>query len=201
MNSGIKLYDMELSGNCYKIRLFCGLLGLEYQSIAIDLRLGQHREPDFLKLNPRAQIPVLDDNGTIIWDSSAILVYLAQKYADPVWLPIAALPNLMQWLAVSENELLYGLARARAVKLFNRPWNLVECQALGVVGLTVLERHLQHQNWLVGEKPTIADIACYPYVALAHQGDIDLDEQPGIQNWLVRIKVLSGFVSMPGIRI
>ncbi len=201
MEQIIKLYDMELSGNCYKVRLFCGLLGLQYQSIVVNLFQGEHKQPAFLKINPRGQVPVLDDNGTLIWDSAAILVYLSRKYAGQHWLPLEAeaLAKVMQWLAISENELLYGLARARAICLFNRPWDLAECQALGKTGLAVLERHLQHNAWLATDHPTIADVACYPYVALAPEGDVSLDDLPNVQGWLGRIQGLPGYAAMPGI--
>lgn len=197
----VKLYDMELSGNCYKIRLLCALLGLSYESVPVDLMKGEHKKPDFLALNPRGQVPVLEDDGTVLWDSMAILVYLARKYADDCWLPAEAesLATVMQWLAVSENEILYGLARARAVTRFHRPWDLAQCQALGRIGLEVMERHLQHQPWLAGDHPTIADIACYPYVALAPEGGVSLDEYPHIHQWIARIQALPGYVSMPGL--
>jgi len=202
MSNPIKLYDMELSGNCYKIRLFCGLLGLPYQSIPVNLFQLEHKQAAYLQINPRGQLPAIDDNGTVIWDSSAILVYLARKYGDESWLGLQpeALANIMQWLALAENELLYGLARARATLLFKRPWNLAECQALGKQGLAVLEQHLQKNNWLAAEHPTIADVACYPYVALAPEGGLPLDELPNIQAWLARIQSLSGYIDMPGIK-
>lgn len=114
----MKLYDMELSGNCYKIRLLCGLLGIDYERVPVDLMQGQHKSEDFLRLNPRGQIPVLEDAGVLIWDSSAILLYLARQYGGEQWLPLAAKPmaEVMQWLSLAQNELLYGLARARAAK-------------------------------------------------------------------------------------
>ena len=85
----------------------------------------------FKRLNPRGQIPVLEDDGTVIWDSMAILVYLARRYGSDNWLPSDPLGEVrvMQWLAVSENELLYGWARARSVLLFGRDFDLAQCQA------------------------------------------------------------------------
>ncbi|MDD4915574.1 MAG: glutathione S-transferase family protein [Methylococcales bacterium] len=203
IGSPIRLYDMELSGNCYKIRLFCGLLNLKYQIIPVNLFKAEHKQPAFLQINPRGQIPVLDDNGRLIWDSAAILVYLARKYADEQWLPLAAesMAETMQWLAMAENELLYGLARARAAVLFNRPWNLAECQALGGAGLTVLEQQLQKHDWLAVGRATIADVACYPYVVLAPEGGVSLDGLPHVQAWIARIQALPGYVGMPGIQI
>lgn len=198
----MKLYDMELSGNCYKIRLFCALLGLTYESIPVNLVGGQHKEADFLALNPRGQVPVLDDAGTVIWDSMAILVYLAKKYGDEQWLPTEAEPmaRVMQWLAVSENEILYGLARARAVVRFNRPWDLAACQEMGNSGLACMERHLQRSHWLAAGHPTVADIACYPYVALAPEGGVALDGRPCVEKWIARMQALPGYVEMPGLR-
>ncbi|GAB6048623.1 glutathione S-transferase [Methyloparacoccus murrellii] len=197
----MKLYDMELSGNCYKVRLFCSLLGVNCESIPVDLMQGEHREAAFLALNPRGQVPVLDDAGILVWDSMAILVYLARKHGGDRWLPLdaAAMASVMQWLAVSENEILYGLARARAITRFNRPWELAPCQALGRAGLAVMERHLGHQPWLATDRPTIADIACYPYVALAPEGGVALDEVPEVRQWIARICALPGYIGMPGL--
>jgi glutathione S-transferase len=197
----MKLYDMTLSGNCYKIRLFCALLNLEYASVPVDLLRRENKEQAFLKLNPRGQVPVLDDDGTVIWDSMAILVYLARKYGGEQWLPSAAEPlaMVMQWLALSENELLYGLARARAVNKFMRPWDIVPCRELGVQGLLVLENHLKSNEWLVDGRPTVADIACYPYVALAEEGDVSLHDFTHVRQWMARIQLLPGYISMPGL--
>ncbi|WP_133717864.1 glutathione S-transferase family protein [Methylocaldum gracile] len=197
----MKLYDMELSGNCYKIRLFCSLLGVSHESVPVDLMKGEHKQAAFLARNPRGQVPVLDDAGTVVWDSMAILVYLARKYAGERWLPTEAetMARVMQWLALSENEILYGLARARAVTKFNRPWNLAQCQELGRSGLGVMENHLEKNRWLAADHPTIADIACYPYVALAPEGGVVLDEFPHIGQWIARIRSLPGYVGMSGL--
>lgn len=197
----LKLYDMELSGNCYKVRLLCGLLGLECENVAVNLFKGEHKTPAFLQLNPRGQVPVLDDGGTVVWDSMAILVYLARKYGGENWLPgdAEALAEVMQWLALSENEILYGLARARAVKVFKRPWDLAQSQELGKAGLAVLETRLAGNAWLAGKGPTIADIACYPYVALAPEGGVPLDDYPQVRQWIARIQALPGYLGMPGL--
>jgi glutathione S-transferase len=107
--------------------------------------------------------------------------------------------EVMQWLAVAENELLFGLARARAVKRFGRPWDLAQCQAYGRDGLRVLEAHLGAREWLVGTGPTIADVACYPYVALAPEGEIPLDGYSSVSAWIGRVQALPGYVNMEGI--
>ena len=122
----MKLYDFERSGNCHKVRMLLSMLELQWESITVNSATGETRKPDFLAINPRGQIPVLDDDGLVIWDSMAILCYLARQYG-PEWLPMetVAFTRVMQWLAVSENELLYGLARARAALQFGRPLSLI----------------------------------------------------------------------------
>jgi len=197
----MKLYDFELSGNAYRIRLMLALLGLNYEPVALKLMQGEQREPAFLNLNPRGQVPTLDDDGTVVWDSLAILVYLARKHGGEKWLPLdaAGMAEVMQWLAVMENEVLYGLARARVICKFKRPGNLEEAQLLGRKGLDVLEQRLATHPWLALDRVTIADIGCFPYVALAPEGEIPLETYPRVRNWIERIKALPGFVGMPGI--
>ena len=107
--------------------------------------------------------------------------------------------GVMQWLAVMENEVLYGLARARVICKFKRPGNLEDAQLLGRKGLDVMERRLASHPWLALDRVTIADIGCFPYVALAPEGEIPLDDYRAIRSWIERIKALPGFVGMPGI--
>jgi glutathione S-transferase len=194
----LKLYSHPISGNAYKVRLLLALLRLEYELVNVDLLAGENLTPAFKQLNPRGQVPVLADGDTVIWDSMAILLYLARRYGNGDWLPmdVVAEAQVMQWLAVSENELLYGLARARATLLLKRPFNLEQCQTEGKAGLAVMEQQLAGHEWLVTGRPTIADIACYPYVLLAPAGEISLDDYPHVRQWLARVEALPGWVPM-----
>ena len=199
----MKLYDREVSGNSYKVRLFLALLNLKYESVSINTAAGEQKQSWYLKINPRGQIPALETDGKHIWDSTAILVYLARRYGGEAWLPLDAdgMAEVVQWLAMAQNEILYGLARARAILLFSRKADLNEAQAAGKNALKVLEQHLEHRDWLALGRPTIADVACYPYVALAEQGQITLDPYPAVLSWMKRIQSLPGFVGMPGLRL
>ncbi|MEJ2455910.1 MAG: glutathione S-transferase family protein [Candidatus Thiodiazotropha sp.] len=194
----LKLYDMDRSGNCYKVRLLLSMLGLDYQRLTVDILAGESLTPEFKRLNPRGQVPVLVDGETVIWDSMAILVYLARRYGDSDWLPEDALgeARVMQWLAVSENELLYGLARARAKILFDRPYDLAQCHRDAEPGLQAMQQRLAAAPWLAAERPTIADIACYPYVSLAGEGHFPLEPYPAVTAWLERLQQLPGWVPM-----
>ena len=197
----MKLYDLDISGNCYRVRLFLALLGIKHELVPVNLMKGEHRQAQFLRLNPRGQLPVLEDEGTVIWDSMAILVYLARKYGGERWLPVeaVAMAEVAQWLGVMQNETLYGLSRARLICKFKFPGHLEEAQALGRKGLDVLEQRLASRDWLAVDHVTIAAVGCFPYVALAPEGQIELAAYPGVQRWIDRIKTLPGFIGMPGI--
>lgn len=194
----LKLYDLDISGNCHKVRLLLSMLGLAHERIRVDAPGGESLTAGFRRLNPRGQIPVLVDGDTVIWDSMAILVYLARRYGDDRWLPTAALAEarVMQWLAVSENELLYGLARARATLRLGRDFDLAQCQRDAAPGLAAMQARLDGHAWLAADHPTIADLACYPYVALAGEGDVSLEPYPAVRAWLERVEGLPGWVPL-----
>lgn len=202
----MRLYDFEFSGNCWKVRLLLDMLGLDYERVPVDSSRGETQQAAFKAVSGRGQIPVLEDGDLRLWDSQAILFYLARRYGGAgsgglkagAWLPAApvAEAQVLQWLALSENELLYGLARARAALKFGRPFDVGAAQAEGRAGLGVLEQHLAGHHWLVGDGPTIADLACYPYVALAHEADVTLDDCPAVRAWCGRIAALPGYRAM-----
>lgn len=197
----MKLYDRDVSGNCYKVRLLLALLGLPYEKVNVNFDANEQRRPEFLKLNPRGQVPVLEDGGRVLWDSTAILVYLARRYGGDRWFPDDpwGMAEVTQWLALAQNEVLFGLARARAIKLFNRPGNLEEFQKMGSRALAVLDERLAVHDWLALDRCTIGDIACYPYVALAPLGGVSLEPYPAVGTWIGRIQALPGYVGMPGL--
>ncbi len=140
----MKLYDAELSGNCHRVRLLLSLFGKPYEKVTVNMRAGENRTPEYLALNPRGQVPVLTDGDFTVWDSQAILVYLARAYGGEKWLPTDArgMAEVMQWMAVSENEVLYGLARARVMQKFGMPGDIEACREMGRKILDVMNAHL-----------------------------------------------------------
>ena len=197
----MKLYDLEISGNCYKIRLFLSLLGVPYQKIAVNTKLCESKRPAFLELNPRGQLPVLDDDGFVVWDSASILVYLARKHGGDTWYPTEAreAAEVSRWLSISQQgEInMSCLARARAMTLFGAKGDLPDLQERGRHFLRFLDGYLKGRNWLALERPTIGDIACYPYVALAPDGGVSHAEYPALNAWFARIRALPGYVALP----
>ena len=176
------------------------LLGQPFEDVSLDSSKGETRTPEFLRLNPRGQVPVIRDGRVTVWDSQAILVYLARKYAGD-WLPLdpESLAETMQWLAVSENEVLYGLAYLRAARVYGIECDMERVREWSDSILHVIEHRLAGAPWLAASRPTVAAIACFPYVALSWQGGVDLGDYPAIGRWIGRIRSLPGFVAMEGL--
>lgn len=192
----MKLYHHPLSGHAHRARLFVSLLGLPHELVEVDLKAGEHKTPEFLKLNPFGQVPVLDDDGVVIADSNAILVYLARKAGRTDWLPEdpSGAAGVQRWLSAAAGEVAYGPAAARLITVFGAKFNAEEVIARAHVFLKRLESQLTGQDWLVGGRPTIADVAIYSYVARAPEGNVDLSAYPAVNAFLRRIEELPGFV-------
>lgn len=197
--SFIKLYRHTLSGHSHRVEVFLSLLGLETQLIDVDLKNGAHKQADFLAKNSFGQVPVIEDVDVTLADSNAILVYLASKYDQShQWLPSDPLQvaKIQRFLSVAAGKIASGPAAARLVNVFGAPLD----HALAIVTahtiLGQLNDHLFGKDWLVGQHPTIADVANYTYIKHAPEGDVSLAEYKNIQVWLARFEALPGFIAM-----
>ncbi|MBK8768073.1 MAG: glutathione S-transferase family protein [Burkholderiaceae bacterium] len=195
----ITLYDSRFSLNCYKVRLLLALLGVPYTRQPVDIRKGEHRAPELLARYPFGQIPVLDTGALALRDSQAILVWLARRHGNEQWMPTQpedeALVNA--WLAASAYELRLGPYEARLRK--RAPFLCVtgDTQANNTErALQLFEERLRGRQWLALDHPTVADIAAFPSLAHAGDGDVDLGGCPGILAWLDRVRGLPGFVGL-----
>ncbi len=196
-----KLYDFELSGNCQKVRMLLSFLNLDYERIDIDLRKRDQMDPEFIALNSLHKVPVLDDDGFILRDSAAIMIYLVRKYGKLEWHPEPPeeMAQIQQWLSFSVNEVFNGLAMARAIIVFKRDADLETARTIATTALQEMEGRLRDHEWLALDRFTIADLACYPYTALIHEGELSLDDYPSIRGWCQRIEALDDYVGMHGL--
>lgn len=194
------LHRARLSGHSHRAELMLRLLDLPHEVREVDLPSGAHKAQEFLKLNRFGTVPVLEDAGRIIPDSAAILVYLATRY-DPqrTWLPTdaEAAANVQRWLSVAQGPLFNGPNSARLAAVFRLPVDVDRALAESLRLFEVLEDHLRYRPFLVGDRPTIADIANYSYVARAPEGGLSLEALANIRGWLSRIEALPGFIPMP----
>jgi glutathione S-transferase len=204
------LYDSEISGNCYKVRLLLAQLDLKCELRAVDVveRAARARLEDLLDysdraelledLNPALRVPTLVlDDGRPIAESNAILTYLADGTA---LLPSDRFERatVMQWLFFEQFSHAPYLAGARFLLAFVGkpvpPSLVAERQKLGYAALGAMERHLTTRSFLAVERYTIADIALYAYTHLAGEGGFDLAGFPAIQTWLERVSSAPGYV-------
>ena len=197
--STIKLYRHALSGHSHRVELFLSLLNRDYELVDVDLVNGVHKQPEFLAMNRFGQVPVLEDDDTVLADSNAILVYLANRYdAGNSWLPDEpeAAAEVQRFLSVAAGQVIYGPATARLVNVFGADKDKDAAIAIAHQVFEVLESHLEGRDWLVGNRPTIADVSNYSYIAHAPEGDVSLDAYPQLRAWLARVERLPGFVPM-----
>lgn len=196
--NAIKLFRHPLSGHAHRVELLLSLLGLPTELVFVDLAKGAHKQPEFLAISPFGQVPVIDDNGTLLSDSNAILVYLAQKYGNGSWLPSEPLAaaKVQRWLSVAAGQIASGPAVARLITVFGAPYNAEESIARSHALLRVVEQELANSPFLAGSQPTLADVAGYTYIAHAPEGNVSLADYPNLRAWLARIEALPGFVPM-----
>lgn len=205
----MKLYDYELSANCYKVRLILGFLGVKADLVPVDFHPGnEHRSEAFLDINPMGQLPVLEDAGHIFRESQAILTWLAvTRDASQQWFPVGDAPRLakvQQWLGFAE-ALNPTLCAARLQSNFGVPGDAPATQAAGHRLMRVLDEHLWFQEqeghgWLVdGPEPTVADVAVFPGVILSEEGGISRQDYPAIRRWTDRFRRIPGFSVMSGV--
>ena len=199
----LKVYGDYNSGNCYKIKLMLHLLGLEYEWQSVDILNGETETPAFLAKNPNGKVPVLElEDGTCLWESNAILNYLAD---GSEFLPTE--PRLrtqvLQWQFFEQYSHEPYIAVARFIQFYlGLPQARIEeyraLQKRGYKALDVMEQQLARTPYLVGEHYSIADVTLYAYTHVAHQGGFDIAAYPSIQGWLTRVASHPRHVTMLG---
>ncbi|MBT2295020.1 glutathione S-transferase family protein [Pseudomonas fluorescens] len=195
----IKLYHFPRSGHAHRVQLMLSLLELPVEVIFVDLAKGAHKQADFLVINAFGQVPVIDDDGMVLADSNAILVYLAHKYGQGRWLPTdpVGAARVQRWLSVAAGPLHAGPATARLITVFGAPYNAEDAITRSHSLLKVIDQHLSDSRFLAGDAATIADVAGYSYIAHAPEGNVSLEDYAHVRAWLARIEALPGFVGMP----
>ena len=194
----IVLHGTALSGHCHRVELLLRMLGLPYRCVAAPAEVRGTAE--FQRLNPLRQIPVLQDGKLTLADSNAILVYLAKRYAPGThWLPEepVAAAEVQRWLSIAAGEVRYGPAAARMVTQWNLPGDLQRAKQIAAAMLSFMNGHLSGRSFLATEQVTIADLACYSYVAHAPEGGIALGGHASLLAWLRRVEALPHFKPMP----
>jgi glutathione S-transferase len=176
------------------------LLDLPFEVISVDVRGGETRSAEFLAKNPWGEVPVIEDGEVVIYDSTAILVYLTLKYDEGgSWHPRdpQGAAEVQRWLGMAAGPIAFGPMRARIAALINAPVDPVQAKAVSERLLVNLERELTGKAFALGETPTIGDVAAYSYIAVAPEGGVSLEPYPNVRAWLSRVEALPRFLPMP----
>ena len=195
----LKLYDHPLSGNCYKARLLLSHLGIEYERVPVELFKGEHKTESFTKLNPNQKIRVLVNGGYTIWESNAVVLYIAKKYSPNNYYSENAeeFGLISQWLIFGKTSIDPYLAVSRYYLKFIGQGNFDDkhfesLHQQGNHSLKIMDEHLSKNDFLAGSY-SIADMCCYPYIMLSHEGGFNISEFPNVENWCKRIENQPGY--------
>ena len=197
----LELADTLRSGNAWKIRLACGYMGLALTRRTFDIVQGDLETEAFGHINPWRQVPALrTPEGAWLAESQAILWYLGR---GTPWLPDGRLAQaqVASWLSFEQTQHMHAFAQPRLLIHLRGTARvddpaMVEWRRAGMRAAAWMEAHLAGRDFLVGEAPTIADIALYPYTSMAEQGGYDLSALPHINAWLARMRALPGFTPL-----
>ena len=192
----MRLYDYAASANCYKVRLLLALLRRDYERVPVDIFAGDTLTDDYARLNPARETPVLElDDGQVLTQSNAVLWFLGE---GTDFLPETPLERaqVVQWLFLEQERVVSGIGAARFWIMTGRNSDQVATRLeRGREALGMLEAHLQERDYLVGSRPSIADISNFAYTHVAPDAGIDLAAFPAVEAWLARVRALPGFVN------
>lgn len=201
-----KVYGDRQSGNCYKVQLLMNYLDIEHQWVEVDILSGETQSEAFLAKNPNGKIPLLElPSGEYLWESNAILNYLAY---GTEFLPNTPLERakILSWQFFEQYSHEPYIAVARFIAKYlglpeERREEYEAKQSGGNKALSVMERALSTNTYLVGTSLTIADISLYAYTHVAHEGGFKLSGYPNVQVWLLRVAIHPKHLAMLSVAI
>lgn len=193
----LRLYDYPASGNCLKVRILLAHLGVDYERVHTDIFGGETLTESYAEKNPAQQTPLLEVDGVYLPESNAILWYLAECTQ---YLPAHALAraNVVRWLHFEQGwvSAISSLRfRLQTGRLDPDDPTVATRRENGRQALAALDRHLDENLFLVDDEYSIADIANYAYVHVAHEIAIPLEEFPAVARWIESVESQSGFIN------
>jgi glutathione S-transferase len=197
------LHQMQMSGNCYKVRLVARQLGIPIALKNYGLHDGSTRKPEYLAKNPNGRVPMLEfDDGRVLAESGAILWYLSEGTALAPAEPWAR-AEALQWMFFEQYShepyiavARFWLAFAPAAELAKKRHLVPEWHAKGNAALGVMQAHLARHDWFAGGRYSVADIALYGYTHCAADGGFDLGAYPAVCAWLKRVAAQPGHIAL-----
>ncbi|MEC4882474.1 MAG: glutathione S-transferase family protein [Scytonema sp. PMC 1070.18] len=197
----LRLYEFNLSGNCYKVRLLMMQLEIAFERVELDFIKKENRNIEFLNKNPQGRVPVLElESGEFLLESNAIMFYLSkgtQLFPDDH----LEQSKVMQWLFFEQYSLMPYIGPCRYwMTILNKANEfhdvIAEKQKSGYAALSVMEQHLHSRDFFVGNRYTIADICLFAYTHIAHEGGYNIFDFSAIQAWIERVKSQPHYINI-----
>jgi glutathione S-transferase len=195
----MRLYDYAASANCYKVRLLLAQLGVPYERVPVDIFGGDTLTDEYVAINPARETPVLEvEPGRYLPESAAILLYLAN---GTPFLPDERFDRaeVMRWLVYEQSEVVPATGglrfRLQTGRLDPDAPSAQARRAAGERVLGLLEEHLSSREFFAARRYTIADIALYAYLHVAHEAGYELGRYPGLEAWLARVAAQPGHMN------
>ena len=194
------VYGTSTSGNCHKAKMVFEVTRQPYAWHEIDLMKGETRTPEFLRLNPNGQVPVLVlDDGSTLAESNAILWYVGEE-TELVPAERLQRARMLQWMFFEQYTHEPAIAVARFIRVFLKRTDdarLPELVRRGDKALAIMERHLADRAYFAGDRLSLADLSLYAYTHKAADGGFDLGAYPAVSAWVTRCQTQRGLTVMP----
>ena len=199
----MKLYTNLFSPNARKVHAVANELGIELETQTVDLRGGEQRTPEYLTLNPNGKVPTLVDGDTVLWESNAIMCYLAGKGDTDLWPKSAKRYDILRWMFWESNHLSNALNRLFFQKFFsgdNPDQALIERATKDFRKYaTVLDTHLANNTYVTGDTLTLADFTVGVGFGYAVPLELPLEGLDSINRWWGTFSATdSGSILLPG---
>lgn len=190
------LYGTMTSGPTYTVGLMLSLCRHPFSYIHVNLREGQHKQPDYLVKNRYGQVPTLRDGQAFLVQSAAILEHLAENLKKFDGKTAQERQRIREWLFWQWDKLSVPVfrlrARSRGFRQFGDEVRIMydtEAKA----ALASLQHELMKSEWVAAKRPTVADIGIYAVLRYGAEANIDLSHYPHVQAWKKRFEALPGF--------
>lgn len=197
----MKLYGHPFSGSTRRVQMLCEECGIPYRYEMVDLMKGAQHAPDFLALNPNGVVPVIVDDGFVLWESQAIMRYLANKHGAETWYPTEpkARARIDAWLDWNHTRLGVEVEKIAINTLIlgdkGDQQKIEEGKTRLEKVLPVLEGGLSAQPYVCGSQPTLADLAAAPNFAYLEMCQYDMGTYPAISAWYDSMKSRNSFAA------
>jgi len=198
----MKFYYHPASSNCRKVHAAALMLGIDLDLQFVDLLAGAHKKPDYLNLNPNGLVPTLEDRGFILWESNAIMQYLASRKPNVLWpqdeRTRADISRWQCWELAHWTPALAIIIHENLIKKLLKmgepdPAEIKRGEEATHRFAQILDNHLQGKKYLVGDALTLADISVAAILMYRQPARLPLDNYQHINRWYAQIEGLDAW--------